>query len=69
MNVCPCCMEEHEVKIITILEQNVFQGVPVEYVAEYHYCERANETYADERQISVNDMAMKNAYRRKKKLV
>ena len=33
MKICPCCMEEHEVKIITIQEQNVFKGVPVEYNA------------------------------------
>lgn len=65
MKICPCCMEEHEVKIITIQEQNVFKGVPVAYDAEYHYCDRADETYADELQISANDIAMKNAYREK----
>ena len=65
MKICPCCMEEHEVKIITIQEQNVFKGVTVEYDAEYHYCDRADETYADEPQISANDIAMKNAYRAK----
>ena len=58
-------MEEHEVQIITILEKNVFKGVPVEYYAEYHYCSQTGETYADERQISTNDIAMKNAYREK----
>ena len=65
MKICPCCMEEHQVKIITIQEQNVFKGVPVEYNAEYHYCPQADETYADEQQISANDIAMKNAYREK----
>ena len=65
MKICPCCMEEHEVKIITIQEKNVFKGVPVEYCAEYHYCSQAEETYADEQQISTNDIAMKNAYREK----
>jgi hypothetical protein len=58
-------MEEHEVKIITIQEQNVFKSVPVEYSAEYHYCTQADETYADDQEISVNDIAMKNAYRKK----
>ena len=65
MKICPCCMEEHEVKIITVQEKNVFKGVPVEYYAEYNYCSSANETYADEHQISANDIAMKNAYREK----
>ena len=63
MNICPCCMEEHTVKIIYIQEQNVFKGVPVEYYAEYHYCHQTDEIYADEQQISANDIAMKNAYR------
>ena len=65
MKICPCCMEEHEMQMITIQEKNVFKGVPVEYDAEYHYCDRADETYADESQISANDIAMKNAYREK----
>ena len=63
MKKCPCCMEEHEGKIINIHEKNVFKGVPVEYYAKYHYCSQADETYADEQQISSNDIAMKNAYR------
>ena len=65
MKICPCCMEEHEMQMITVQEKNVFKGVPVEYDAEYHYCNRADETYADEPQISANDIAMKNAYREK----
>ena len=65
MKICPCCMEEHEVKIITIQEKNVFKGIPVEYYAEYHYCSQADEIYADEQQISANDISMKKAYREK----
>ena len=65
MKICPCCMEDHEMQMITVQEKNVFKGVPIEYKAEYHYCDRADETYADEPQISANDIAMKNAYREK----
>ena len=65
MKTCPCCMGEHAAKLITIPEKNVFKGVPVEYDAQYHYCPQADETYADEQQISANDIAMKNAYRKK----
>ena len=63
--LCPCCMEEHEVQTVVVRENNVFKDVPVEYDAEYFYCDRANETYAEEPQIAQNDIAMKNAYREK----
>lgn len=66
---CPCCMEEHEVQTITVIENNVFKSVPVEYMAEYLYCDQADETFADERQISLNDINMKNAYREKMSLL
>ena len=52
-----------DVQTVLIRESNVFKGVPVEYDAEYFYCDKADETYADEQQISANDIAMKNAYR------
>ena len=65
MMLCPCCMEEHEVQTVMDAEHNVFKGVPVEYNAEYQYCDQAGEFYADEQQISRNDIAMKNAYRKK----
>ncbi len=63
--LCACCMEEHEVQRVVITESNIFKGEPVEYNAEYFYCDLADELYADERQISINDIAMKNAYREK----
>lgn len=63
--LCPCCMEEHTVQVISVSEHNVFKNVPVDYIAEYFYCDNAKETYADEQQISSNDISMKNAYREK----
>ena len=65
MNICPCCMEEHESRIIRVKETNLFKDVMVEYEAEYHYCDISDETYADETQIKDNDISMKNAYRAK----
>ena len=65
MNICPCCMEEHETSIIKVKENNLFKDVLVEYEAEYHYCNISDETYADETQIKDNDISMKNAYRAK----
>ena len=63
--LCPCCMEDHEVQVVVVQENNVFKGVSVEYNAEYLYCDRADETYAEVQQISQNDIAMKDAYREK----
>lgn len=64
--LCLCCMEEHEVKRVIIAERNIFKKESVEYDAEYFYCDRTNEIYADEQQISLNDIAMKNSCRMKK---
>ena len=63
--LCPCCMEEHKVQTISTVEHTVFKSVPVDYSAEYCFCDRANEAYANEQQISSNDISMKNAYRKK----
>lgn len=65
INLCPCCMENHEINTITVNENNIFKDVFIEYEAQYCYCKLANETYADEDQISLNDISMKNAYRSK----
>ncbi len=63
--LCLCCMEEHEVEHVRITEENIFKEVKVEYQAEYFYCGAAEEFYADAEQMNANDVAMKNAYRRK----
>lgn len=63
--ICPCCMEKHDIKKIAITENNIFKNIPVEYEAEYYYCDFADEAYANEQQIIRNDIAFKNAYRKK----
>ena len=63
--ICVCCMEEHEVKTVRIKEKNIFKNIEVEYEATYFYCDLAEEFYSDEEQTRVNDMNMKNAYRKK----
>ena len=65
VRLCPCCMESHATKVICVKEKNIFKGELIEYKAEYCYCEITDETYADEDQITANDIAMKNAYRKK----
>ena len=49
-------------------ETSVYKGIPVEYDVEYYYCDQADETYADEQQLSVNYAAMKNAYQEKMRI-
>jgi len=61
--ICPCCMEKHDIKIIRRKEKNLFKDVIVEYDAQYSYCELTEETFEDEKQLSANDVSMKNAYR------
>ena len=61
--LCPCCMEDHDVQIVRVNEVNVFKSINVSYDAEYYYCDKSGETYADEKQFAQNDIAMKNAYR------
>ena len=65
IEICPICMEKHKTKIIHVSETTVFKGQSVNYDAQYTYCEFSDETYADEKQLSDNDIAMKNAYREK----
>lgn len=67
--LCSCCMEEHDVKIVNVCENTVFKNEKVEYMAEYFYCDAAEELYMDESMINRNDVRMKDAYRRKEGLL
>lgn len=61
--LCTCCMEEHDVKEVRVLEKMNYKNLQVEYEATYFYCELADEFYANEEQIHANDVALKDAYR------
>lgn len=63
--LCLSCMEEHEVKRVEVLEENIFKSVAVKYPARYEYCDRTEDflTYGDS--INTNDLAFKDAYRKK----
>lgn len=67
--LCICCMEEHDVLTVETMEKNIFKGVEVNYKATYNFCDKANEYFETEDQITANDIAMKNAYRKKKNLL
>lgn len=67
--ICSCCMEEHEVKTVLIMEQATFKNSTVEYEASYFFCELAEELYMDEQQMQDNDIKLKDAYRKKEGLL
>lgn len=67
--LCLSCMEEHEVEMVSYIDKNIFKGVSVEFPAEYYYCGRTEEYYADEIQMCANDISMKDAYRQKQRLL
>ncbi|MBE5871921.1 MAG: DUF4065 domain-containing protein [Lachnospiraceae bacterium] len=67
--ICSCCMEEHEVKTVLVMDQATFKNSTVEYEASYFYCELAEELYMDEQQMQENDIRLKDEYRKKKGLL
>lgn len=67
--MCISCMEEHEVLLVGVVEENIFKGQRVEYEAIYEYCENTDEYVATTQLISLNDISMKNAYRKSKGLL
>ena len=67
--LCSCCMEEHEVKTVLVMEQTTLKNKQVEYEALYSFCDVAKELYMDEQQMQDNDIRLKDAYRRSEGLL
>lgn len=67
--LCPCCMEEHEVKTVLVREEATFKNKKIKYEASYWFCNLAEELYMDEQQMKENDIRLKNAYRESKGLL
>lgn len=67
--ICSCCMEEHEVKTVLVMDQATFKNSTVDYEASYFFCELAEELYMDEQQMQDNDIRLKDAYRKKEGLL
>ena len=60
--LCICCMKEHHILTVETMEMNIFKGVKVNYKAVYNYCNKADEYFETEEQLTANDIAMKTAY-------
>lgn len=67
--LCTCCMEIHDVKVIHIPERANLKNVEVNFVAEYYYCDVADEYFADEAMLIRNDTFQKEAFRNEKGLL
>ena len=63
--LCPSCMEEHEVKTVLVEESSFFKEEKICYEANYMLCDNTKELFANEQQLSQNDLNLKNAYRKK----
>ena len=61
--MCFSCMEEHEVQYVEIMEENIFRGEKVQFLARYEYCTNTRELTTYEESINENDISFKNAYR------
>lgn len=58
-------MEEHDVKRVEVQEENIFNGVAVSYPARYEYCDRTNEFVTYGNSLITNQLAFRDAYRKK----
>ncbi len=62
--LCPCCMENHEIKKVPIANEAAFKNRKAAYEASYWYCDVAEELYMDEQQMQENDTRLKEAYQK-----
>lgn len=62
--ICPCCMEEHVVKTVLVMDHTTFKNSLVDYEASYFFCDLAKEFYMDEQQMRDNNIKLKDAYRK-----
>ncbi len=63
--LCTSCMEKHAVAEVLLQEHTTYKGNTIEYQVHSFYCDNTDELYVDEEQMSENDIALKDAYRKK----
>ena len=67
--LCPSCMEIHDVQLVEVETTNIFKDTEIKYQTQHFFCDRTEEFFSDEELITANDRAMKDAYRRVKGLL
>ncbi len=60
--LCLSCMEVHNVRIVEIIEEELYKDVKVWFPATYKLCDNTNELIEDEEMIRNNSLAMKSSY-------
>lgn len=63
---CPYCGFKHNVQIVPVVEESIFDGMYVEYTAEYCYCEEEKSYFESSMQEIYNYILAQNAYREKR---
>lgn len=64
--LCLSCMEEHQVDVVEEEEEKtIFKGIDVDFTAVYEYCPNMDAFLETEEMMRGNDLAVKDAYRRK----
>ena len=58
-------MEEHDVDTVEVIDNEIFKNIEVEFPAIYEYCSNADEYLETEEMIKLNNLSMKDAYRKK----
>ena len=69
IQLCPFCMESHEMDVVKEHERTTFKNKPVDYEATYLFCANSGEYICTEDMLDANDIAMKDAYRKSENLL
>lgn len=69
LKFCIYCMEEHEVELVEIKDTEIFKDEEVNFKGTYQYCPIEDELLETEEMMRSNDLAMKDAYRKKMNLL
>lgn len=63
--LCLSCMEKHRVDLVAVGEENILKGEEVKFTAVYLYCPNTEAFFETEDMIRANDLAFKDAYRKR----
>ena len=69
IQLCPFCMESHEMDVVKEHERTTFKNKSVDYEATYLFCANSGEYICTEDMLDANDIAMKDAYRKSENLL
>jgi len=61
--LCFNCMEVHSIKYVQLEEITTFKNEPIQYLAEYEFCDYSKSYSENEEQMKSNNLALKDAYR------